>query len=115
VSRDDSTAKTPKMASFLLTALLSPLQAEISAIVVEYGLYEGRFWLPRIQSMEGVATAMFARVPIKYENAFKEATKAVSAALAVTQTALASSTRTQIVELAAKYRLPAIYARREFC
>jgi putative ABC transport system substrate-binding protein len=50
----------------------------------------------------------------KYENAFREATKAVSAALAVTQTALASSTRTQIVELAAKYRLPAIYARRDF-
>jgi putative tryptophan/tyrosine transport system substrate-binding protein len=50
----------------------------------------------------------------KYENAFREATKAGKAALAVTQTALASSTRTQIVELAAKYRLPAIYTRRDF-
>jgi putative tryptophan/tyrosine transport system substrate-binding protein len=50
----------------------------------------------------------------KYENAFREATKAGSAALTVTQTAFASSTRTQIVELAAKYRLPAIYARRDF-
>jgi putative tryptophan/tyrosine transport system substrate-binding protein len=50
----------------------------------------------------------------KYENAFKEATQARSAALAVTQTALASATRTQIVELATKYRLPAIYTRRNF-
>jgi putative ABC transport system substrate-binding protein len=50
----------------------------------------------------------------KYENAFRDATKAGSAALAVTQSAFTSSTRTQIVELAAKYRLPAIYARRDF-
>jgi putative tryptophan/tyrosine transport system substrate-binding protein len=50
----------------------------------------------------------------KYEIAFKEAIKARSTALAVTQTVLASATRTQIVELAAKYRLPAIYTRRDF-
>ena len=50
----------------------------------------------------------------KYENAFKEATKAASGALVVSTAALASSGRTQIVELAAKYRLPAIYARRDF-
>jgi putative ABC transport system substrate-binding protein len=50
----------------------------------------------------------------KYEIAFKEAIKARSTALAVTQTALASATRTQIVELAGKYRLPAIYTRRDF-
>jgi putative tryptophan/tyrosine transport system substrate-binding protein len=57
---------------------------------------------------------MEVRSADKYENAFKEATKARSTALAVTQTALASATRTQIVELAAKYRLPAIYTRRDF-
>ena len=44
----------------------------------------------------------------------RERIKAGSAALAVIPTAFASSTRTQIVELAAKYRLPAIYARRDF-
>jgi hypothetical protein len=73
VSSDDSTKKPSKLASFMLTALLSPNQAEISAIVVEYGLYEGRFWLPRIQSAEGSAQAMFARVPVKYENAISYA------------------------------------------
>ena len=47
----------------------------------------------------------------KFEGAFKEATKARSAALAVTQTALASSNQKRIAELAIKNRLPAIYPR----
>src|SRR5206468_700247 len=55
---------------FIMTGLLSPNKAQISAVVVEYGLYEGRFWLPRVQSMEGFAEAAFARVPVRYENAF---------------------------------------------
>ena len=47
----------------------------------------------------------------KYENAFKEATKARSAALAVTASALANSNQKRIADLAAKNRLPAIYPR----
>ncbi len=50
----------------------------------------------------------------KFEGAFKDATKARSAALAVTPSAVAFSNRKQIVELAAKLRLPAIYYRDEF-
>jgi len=50
----------------------------------------------------------------KYEDAFKEAAKAGSAALAVTLNSLAVSNRTQIVNLAAKNRLSAIYPRGEF-
>jgi putative tryptophan/tyrosine transport system substrate-binding protein len=50
----------------------------------------------------------------KYENAFKEATKAGSTALAVTLNPLANSNQKRIVDLAAKSRLPAIYARGEF-
>jgi hypothetical protein len=70
VSAGDSTRKAPKVISFIMTGLLSPNTAQISAVAVEYGLYEGRFWLPRLQSMEGSAEAMFARIPVKYENAF---------------------------------------------
>ena len=47
----------------------------------------------------------------KYENAFKEATKARSAALAVTLSALANSNQKRIADLATKNRLPAIYPR----
>jgi putative tryptophan/tyrosine transport system substrate-binding protein len=50
----------------------------------------------------------------KYEDAFKEATKARSAALAVTESPLTVSNRKQIADLATKNRLPAIYTRREF-
>ena len=50
----------------------------------------------------------------KIEGAFNDAIKMHSAALAVTPTILATSHRKQIVELAAKTRLPAIYPREEF-
>jgi putative tryptophan/tyrosine transport system substrate-binding protein len=50
----------------------------------------------------------------KFEGAFNDAIKARSTAIAVTPTILATSHRKQIVELAAKTRLPAIYAREEF-
>jgi len=50
----------------------------------------------------------------KYESAFKEALKAGSAGLAVTQQSLAGSNRKQITDLAAKNRLPAIYPRGDF-
>jgi putative tryptophan/tyrosine transport system substrate-binding protein len=50
----------------------------------------------------------------KYEGAFREATEARCAALAVYQGPLASFNQKQIVELAAINRLPAIYQRRDF-
>ena len=50
----------------------------------------------------------------KYEGAFNEATKARSAALAVTSSPLVSSSRKQIADLATKHRLPAIYPRADY-
>jgi putative ABC transport system substrate-binding protein len=50
----------------------------------------------------------------KFEGAFKEATKARSAALAVMGSPFFNSNQKQIVNLAAKYRLPAIYNQGEF-
>jgi len=50
----------------------------------------------------------------KYESAFKEAAKAGSVALAVTQYPLAASNQKQIADLAAKNRLPVIYPRGDF-
>lgn len=79
VSSDDTTAVATKRANFILRSVIAPNTAEISAIAVEYGLYEGRFWLPRHQSMEGVAHVLLARVPVKIEHAFSYAS--VNAAL----------------------------------
>jgi putative ABC transport system substrate-binding protein len=50
----------------------------------------------------------------QYEAAFNEATKARTAALAGTLHGLANSNQKQIVNLAEKNRLPAIYARRDY-
>jgi hypothetical protein len=48
-----------------------PMHGEIKAVAIEYGLYGGRFWLPRLRSAEGVGTASFMRVPFKAEQSFK--------------------------------------------
>src|SRR5262249_14040910 len=50
----------------------------------------------------------------KYEGAFKAATKARSAALAVTLSPSTVSSQKRIAELATNNRLPAIYARGDF-
>ena len=42
-----------------MKAIVSPLKVDISAITMEYGLYNQRFWLPRTQALEGEAQVMF--------------------------------------------------------
>jgi hypothetical protein len=51
--------------------MISPMRAQVSAIAVEYGLYQGRFWLPRLRSAQGDAQASFMRVPFKMEQSAK--------------------------------------------
>jgi hypothetical protein len=63
-------SKVAKGVMFAVQSLVSPMTAQLSGIVVEYGLFQGRYWLPRSQSVEGLATMMFARVPLKLENSF---------------------------------------------
>ena len=55
----------------LIKPMLFPMTASVSAIGVEYGLYQGRFWLPRVQVLEGGATMSFMRVPFKLEQKFQ--------------------------------------------
>ena len=55
----------------LIKPMLFPMTASVSAIGVEYGLYQGRFWLPRLQVLEGGANMSFMRVPFKLEQKFK--------------------------------------------
>jgi hypothetical protein len=85
VSDGDSTTATGRRIGFLLGALISPMTAQLSSIVVEYGLYEGRFWLPRSQSAEGFAQVTMARVPVKWENAFNYTSVNASLNLAAIQ------------------------------
>ncbi|MFL5605694.1 MAG: hypothetical protein ACJ8AD_04540 [Gemmatimonadaceae bacterium] len=54
-----------------LRPMLFPMTAQISAIGVEYGLFQGRFWLPRLQVAEGGARMGFMRVPFKLEQKYQ--------------------------------------------
>ena len=51
--------------------LISPLSGKLNAVTVEYGLHEGRFWLPRLRLAEGSAQVSFMHVPFKLEESFK--------------------------------------------
>jgi len=50
--------------------MITPMKAMVSAITVEYGLHEGRFWLPRSQAIEGDAQVSFMHIPFKLEERF---------------------------------------------
>ncbi|MFI5232675.1 MAG: hypothetical protein ACHQSE_09205 [Gemmatimonadales bacterium] len=68
----------------LAKAMLSPLKVDISAITMEYGFYNQRFWLPRTQSLEGEAQVSFMRVPVTLEQRFKyESVNALAAPLPI--------------------------------
>jgi hypothetical protein len=69
VEEEDSTAQDD--IPIWVKPLISPMRAQISAIAVEYGLYNGRFWLPRLRSAQGDAQVSFVRVPFKFEQSFK--------------------------------------------
>jgi hypothetical protein len=50
--------------------MITPMKANVSAVTVEYGLHEGRFWLPRSQIVEGNAQVSFMRIPFKLEQRY---------------------------------------------
>ncbi|MES2177401.1 MAG: hypothetical protein V4550_06015 [Gemmatimonadota bacterium] len=66
---DDSTSFEDVPA--LVKPMIFPMTASVSAIGVEFGLYQGRFWLPRVQVMEGGANVSFVRVPFKLEQSYQ--------------------------------------------
>ncbi|HEU4747522.1 MAG TPA: ShlB/FhaC/HecB family hemolysin secretion/activation protein, partial [Gemmatimonadaceae bacterium] len=54
----------------LVRPLITPMKAKVSAVTVEYGLHEARFWLPRSQTVEGDAHVGFMRIPFKLEQRY---------------------------------------------
>jgi hypothetical protein len=63
---DDPDDDIPKWVKPMIT----PMKAMVSVITVEYGLHEGRFWLPRSQAVEGDAQVSFMHIPFKLEEKF---------------------------------------------
>ncbi len=71
--------------------MISPLKAQINAVTIEYGLHEGRFWMPRLQSLEGSAQAGPMRVPFKMEQSFKYASVNGAIPVPIPQIAIADT------------------------
>ena len=63
---DNDLEEVPKF----VKPLLSPMRANISSVTIEYGLHEGRFWLPRVQTAEAEMQMTLMRVPAKFVNTF---------------------------------------------
>lgn len=69
VEAEDPTARDEMPAA--VRAMLTPMRAEITAVTIEYGLFEQRFWLPRTQGAEGYARVSFMRVPFRVEQRYQ--------------------------------------------
>jgi hypothetical protein len=55
----------------IASTIFTPARAKLSAVTVEYGLYNGRFWLPRLNVAEGEFVGGFLRVPMKWEESYR--------------------------------------------
>lgn len=53
--------------------MMSPLKANLEAVTIEYGLFGGKFWLPRTQYAMANAQAGFMRIPVRIEESFNYA------------------------------------------
>ena len=51
--------------------ILFPMRAEITAMSIEYGLQEQRFWMPKLQALEGYARVSLMRVPFRVEERYR--------------------------------------------
>lgn len=50
--------------------MILPITGGIDVMTVDYGLYEGRFWLPRMQTVEGKGRAGIMRFPFELRQRF---------------------------------------------
>jgi hypothetical protein len=85
----------------LVKPMLTPMQADLTALTVEYGLFNQRFWLPRVQGAELWARVSFLRVPVKVEQRYRyESVNAIDSlpAIAIPTQVTASSVRDSLYE-----------------
>ena len=66
---EDSTARDE--VPLFVKGLVTPLELDLTAMTVEYGLYEGRFWLPRLQGAEFAVRMGAIRAPMTIDQRFR--------------------------------------------
>src|SRR5438874_1514334 len=56
-----------------IPGFIKPIRIEIRFLTVDYGLWAGRWWLPRLIAMDAVATAgSFLQTPVRYERLYSD-------------------------------------------
>ncbi len=70
VAKEDDGEDPKKDMPFWIKPMILPMTGEIDVMTVDYGLYEGRFWLPRTQTVEGKGRAGIMRVPFELRQRF---------------------------------------------
>jgi hypothetical protein len=51
-----------------IPGFVKPIRAEVRFLTIDYGLWAGRWWMPRLIAMDAVATAgSFLQMPVRYE------------------------------------------------
>lgn len=56
-----------------IPGFLKPIRADLQYLTIEYGLWEMRWWLPRLVALEGYASmGALLRVPIRYELSYSQ-------------------------------------------
>jgi hypothetical protein len=54
-----------------LPGFVKPIRVEVRYITIDYGLWDGRWWLPRLIAFDGVATAgSWLQMPMRYERVY---------------------------------------------
>ncbi len=70
VAKADDGEDPKKDMPFWIRPMILPMTGQIDVMTVDYGLYEGRFWLPRMQTVEGKGRAGVMRVPFELTQRF---------------------------------------------
>jgi len=56
-----------------LPGFLTPIRGELKYAAIEFSLWAGRWWVPRLQRLDGVGTAgSFATFPLRFETAYSD-------------------------------------------
>jgi len=56
-----------------IPGFVKPIRVEVRFLTIDYGLWTGRWWLPRLIAMDAVATAgSFLQMPMRYERLYDE-------------------------------------------
>jgi hypothetical protein len=56
-----------------IPGIVKPIRIDIRFLTIDYGLWAGRWWMPRLIAMDAVATAgSFLQMPVRYERVYDD-------------------------------------------